>query len=173
MRFLLLLAFVSLLYSQPSQLPKPAPNTDTWIPVYVPVQEARKISFLPPQPIVSSGKIYTLGNYLLQIEKDSGIHVIDYSDRTLPQKIGFIKSLFCSEMAIKGQNLYINNLDDLVVLNISNITSPFEVTRIPHTFEWPSGEYPNGMGFFECPDPSKGVVVGWKREKRDYPKCYR
>ena len=174
MRFLFVLAFVSLWYSNPAPLPKPAPNTLTWVPIYANASTARKVSYLPPRPIVTSGKIYAIGNYLLQVEKDSGIHVIDYSNRATPQKLGFIRSVMCSEMAVKGQYLYINNIDDLVVLNISNMSNPVEVSRLTKAFTYDAGTYPvNGWGFFECPDPSKGVVIGWKRESRDYPQCYR
>lgn len=147
---------------------------DTWVPVYMNIESAHNVSFLPPRPIVQSGKIYTIGHYLLQVEKDSGIHVIDYSNRTSPQKLGFIRSVLCSEMGVKGNSLYINNLNDLVVLNISNIQNPVVVSRVPNVFGVSGKEYPvNGWGFFECPDASKGTVVGWKIEKRNYPQCYR
>lgn len=173
MRFLFLLGFISLLYSSPNRYPKPAPNVDTWVPVYMNSESAYKVSFLPPQPVVNSGKIYTIGNYLLQVEKDSGIHVIDYSNRTAPQKIGFIRSVMCSEMSVKGQHLYINNMNDLVVLNIANIQNPSVVSRVPGIFQMSGTEYPTGWGFFECRDASKGTVIGWTIEKRDYPQCYR
>lgn len=174
MRFLILLGLVSMLGSAPSGLPKPGPNMQAWVPVYALKATARKVSFEAPRPIVTSGKIYTIGNYLLQVEKDSGIHVIDYSNRSLPKKIGFLRSLFCSEMAIKGQRLYINNLDDLVVVNISDITNPVEVARIPAAFPLPGGEFPPQQGvFFVCPDPAKGEVIGWQQQIVDYPKCYR
>lgn len=174
MRFLILLGLVSMLGSSPSGLPKPGPNMQAWVPVYVLKATARKVSFEAPRPIVQSGKIYAIGNYLLLVEKDSGIHVIDYSNRSLPVKIGFLRSLYCSEMSIRGQHLYINNLDDLVVINIASITSPVEVARVPGAFPFPAGEYPPQQGtFFVCPDPSKGEVIGWKQEIVDYPKCYR
>jgi hypothetical protein len=155
-------------------IPKPAANTQTWVPLYAPVETARKVSYSSARPIVSSGKIYTIGNYLLQVEKDSGIHVIDYSNRTSPQKIGFIRSLYCSEMSVKGHYLYLNNIDDLVILDIANITTPVEVNRVSHAFPLANKDYPPAQNvFFECPDHSKGEIVGWKIETRDYPKCYR
>lgn len=174
MRLLLILGLVSLLYSQPSGLPKPRPNTPTWVPIYGSPAYTRQVVLEAPRPIGNSGKIYAFGNYLLQVEKDSGIHIIDYSDRSAPQKVGFLRSMFCSEMAIKGQYLYVNNLDDLVVLNIANPASPVETSRVKGAFPFPMGEHPPGYGvFFECPDRSKGEVIGWKQETRDYPRCYR
>lgn len=174
MRLLLILGLVSLLYSQPSGLPKPRPNTPTWVPIYGSPGYVRQVVMEAPRPIEHSGKIYVFGNYLLQVEKDSGIHIINYSDRSAPQKMGFLRSTHCSEMAIKGQYLYVNNLDDLVVLNISNPANPIEVSRVKGAFPFPTGEFPPGQGvFFECPDPSKGEVIGWKQETRDYPRCYR
>ncbi len=176
MRLFYFIIIVSLVSCSPGtvSLPKPTANTQTWVPIYVSPETARKVTYTTPRPIVNSGKIYTIGNYLLQVEKDSGIHIINYSNRTSPQKTGFIRSLYCSEMSVKGQYLYLNNLDDLVVLNIADITNPVEVNRVPHAFPVNLNDYPPARNtFFECPDHSKGDIVGWRLEIRDYPKCYR
>jgi hypothetical protein len=176
MRFVLIAFTVLLVSCDPagvSRIPKPAANTRTYIPVYISRTDAEQVVYEPPKPIVKSGKIYTIGNYLLQVEVDSGIHVVDYANPSAPVKKGFIKSLYCSEMAIKGNFLYINNIDDLVVLNISDINKPIEVNRVHNTFASLSKEYPPVSGtFFECTDAAKGVVIGWKVENRDYPQCY-
>lgn len=159
--------------SAPRRIPKPGPNTQTYVPIYMPSEQARQVLFQPPRDIVKSGKIYAIGNYLLQVETDSGIHVIDFTNRAAPQKVGFIKSLYCTEMAIKGNFLYINNVNDLVALDISNLSKPEEVKRIRGAFP-EAGQYPPAQNtFFECPDAAKGDVIGWRRETRDYPKCYR
>lgn len=175
---ILLFTFIVLLVacnpSAPTRIPKPAANTQTYVPIYLPSQQAKLVVYQPPKPIVKSGKIYTIGNYLLQVETDSGIHVIDYSIRTAPKKVGFIKSMFCTEMAVKGNFLYINNLSDLVVLDISNISNPVEVKRVADAFPFKYVEFPPVQNrFFECPDPAKGIVIGWKVELRNYPECYR
>jgi hypothetical protein len=157
-----------------SRIPQPAANTRTYVPVYLSRTEAEQVVYQAPKPIVKSGKIYTIGSYLLQVETDSGIHVINYSNPAAPVKKGFIKSLYCSEMAIKGNFLYINNLDDLVILDISNINNPVEVNRVHKAFPSLNKEYPPVTStFFECVDPAKGIVIGWKVETRDYPQCYR
>lgn len=172
---ILLLFFISCGTGSSPGIPKPAPNTRTYIPIYLPNATAHMVTYSSPQPMVKTGKTYTIGNYLLQVETDSGIHIIDYANRTAPKKIGFIKSVFCSEMAVKGNFLYINNLDDLVILDISDITKPTEVKRIANAFPKPFQRMlpPVSQTFFECPDPNLGVVIGWKVEVRDYPKCYR
>lgn len=157
-----------------TRIPKPEANTRTFVPIYMSATKARQVEYLPARSIVHSGKIYTIGNYLLQVEKDSGIHVINYANRTAPQKVGFIRSLYCSEMAIKGNFLYINNFNDLVIMNISDLNNPVEVKRIINAFPLIENDLPPMQGsFFECPDPAKGLVVGWKDDIRDYPKCYR
>lgn len=172
--FLLLLFAIGCTPGGNERIPTPQKDVLTYVPIYLSTEIAHKVEILPPKAIVNSGKIYALGNYLLQVEKDSGIHVIDYSNRTAPQKIGFIRSFYCSEMAVKNNHLYINNLSDLVVLNISNILQPVEVTRVKNAFPAMSAGYPPQQNvFFECPDPAQGIVVGWKTERRDYPKCYR
>jgi hypothetical protein len=176
MRILVAFFFCLTIFSctpQRAEIPKPSANTQTFIPVYLNVDVAQQVVYESPREIVHTGKIYTIGNYLLQVEVDSGIHVIDYTDRNAPVKIGFIRSLFCTEMSIKGDYLYINNLADLVVVDISNFNTPKEVNRIKGAFP-KQNEFPPAQNvFFECPDPSKGVVIDWKIEIRDYPKCYR
>jgi len=80
-----------------------------------------------------------------------------------------------SELAIKSNYLYTNNMDDLVVFDLSNITSPHLVNRINGAFPQISQKYPpfNGV-YFECPDPSKGIVVGWEEKLlNETPKCRR
>ena len=124
--------------------------------------------------------MYTVGNYLFQVEQDSGIHVINYANPSSPQKLGFIKSFLCKELAVKNGFIYTNNFSDLVVIDINNISSVKEVSRTVDVFPDLGQQYPPKGGvnefnrvYFECPDPKKGTVVAWKKETIHNPKCWR
>ena len=145
-----------------------------YVPVYATAQEANSISVEPARPTVKAGKIYAYNQYLFQVEQSEGIHIIDNTNPQQAHKMAFIKIPLCSELAIKSGFLYTNNLNDLVVFNLNNIASPQLVNRIENAFPAISQEYPPFSNvYFECADPSKGIVIGWKQQPVDNPKCRR
>ena len=158
-------------------------NTPVQIEGYVPVYSKdalseKQIKAEPARSTVNGGKIYTVGSLLFQVEKDSGIHVINYANPVSPQKLGFIKSFLCKEVAVKNGFIYTNNFNDLVVIDINNISNIREVSRTPGVFpdlalQYPLKTSPSETIYFECPDPSKGVIIGWKRQTINNPKCWR
>ena len=153
-------------------------ETDGLSPVYAPSENARKITIAPGRPTINGGKIYTTGNLLFQVEQDSGIHIINYSDPQNPVNTGFIRSLLCKELSVKNGYIYTNNLSDLVVIDLNDPGGVREVSRVPDVFPDLALQYPpktnqNERLFFECPDPSKGVVIGWTSTTIKKPKCWR
>ena len=147
-------------------------SVDAYIPVYSTSPDDKKIELQLPQPILSGGKIATLGNYVFQVENDKGIHIIDYSNPAAPVKKGFIKNFLCRELAIKGNYIYTNNLADLVVIDISNVNTVSVSSRINNAFPDLSLQYPPASNcYFECADPAKGLVVRWDLKKVNNPKC--
>jgi len=155
------------------------PNIRTNIMGYVPVYASGSAttevkSEATPRPTTNAGKIYAYGNYLFQVEQNEGIHIIDNSNPQSAKKIGFIRCWGASEIAIRANFLYTNNIDDLVVIDLANAGSPKLVNRVVHAFPQISREFPSVSNtYFECPDPKKGTVIGWKRTVIDDPKCYR
>jgi len=144
-----------------------------YAPVYVTRQEA-EVSVEAVRPTVHPGKIYAYGSYLFQVEQNQGIHIIDNTNPQQAHKISFLKLAAASELAIKDAHLYTNNLSDLVVFDLSDISSPRLVNRIKDAFPPISQEYPPYTGvYFECVDPSRGIVVGWEQKEIDHPKCRR
>lgn len=147
---------------------------DAYAPVYSSPAAALAISNSAPQPFVNGGKIATQGNTLYQVEQDKGIHIINISNPSLPVKVGFINVALCRELTLKGNYLYTNNMNDLVVLNVSNPANVTESNRIANAFpdlgvlfppEAQSGDY------FECADASKGLVIRWELTKVNNPQC--
>jgi len=145
-----------------------------YAPIYVSKEEANLIGAEAAKPTVLPGKIYAYGNYLFQVEQNHGIHIIDNSNPQQAHKISFLNVPAASELAVKSGFLYTNNLDDLVVFDISDVNSPRLVNRVENAFPQISQEYPplNGA-YFECVDPSKGIVVGWEEKLIENPKCRR
>ncbi len=147
---------------------------DAYIPVYAPEAGSRQVSFSGPRPIKHAGKIVLYNNLLFQVEQDSGIHVFNVSNPASPQRIGFIRSPLCKEVAVKNNYLITNNLDDMVVIDFSNPTLIKEVKRLSGEFPEMKLQYPPQTGvYFQCPDPSKGIVIGWTLGKVDNPQCSR
>jgi hypothetical protein len=111
--------------------------------------------------IVSQGKIYIQGNYLFVNEKYKGIHVYDNSNPAAPVNLTFIAIPGNVDLAIKGDYLYADNYVDLVVLDISNISSPLEVARIkdifPYTIPVTADSYP-----ISDINQEAGVIIGWQ-----------
>ena len=149
-------------------------NVDAYVPVYANTADAKQIVLQSPQPIINGGKIATLGNYVFQVETDKGIHIIDYSNPATPVKRGFIKNALCRELAIKGNSIYTNNLSDLVVIDISNANAVTVTSRINNAFPDLALQFPPCSNcYFECADPTKGLVIQWNKQKVNNPKCRR
>lgn len=150
-----------------------------WVPVYSSNSAALKtISGTAARPTVKAGKMYVLGNLIYQVEQDSGIHIIDFSNAASPRKLGFIRSFMCKEVSVKNGLIYTNNFSDLVVIDATNPASVREVARTPEVFpdlalQYPPKPDPQTTVVFECPDPKMGIVTGWELKMTDNAKCRR
>jgi len=146
-------------------------EVEGYVPIYQSDSSIASIHSSDPQPTVTAGKIYTMGNMLYQVEPGAGIHVIDISNPSAPEKISFIRIMGVSDIAIKSTMLYANNYNDLVIVDISNIQAVKLLKRQENAFQFNATQLPPGTGYFECVDPSKGKVVGWKKQMIHSPKC--
>jgi LVIVD repeat len=145
-----------------------------YAPVYATKAALTEIVVKPAATTINAGKIYTYGNYIFQNDINAGIHIIDNSNKANPKKVGFLKIMANTEMAVKSNFLYANNLYDLVVFDISNPAVPVLVNRVVDAFPTVAQNYPMQQNvYFECVDASKGVVVNWVRKTLNNPNCYR
>ncbi|MBW8685023.1 LVIVD repeat-containing protein [Chitinophaga rhizophila] len=143
---------------------------DAYVPIYDNDPALKSVSYLPPRKTQHGGKLYTYGTYLLQEETDSGLHIISYQDPAHPVKTGFLRIPGFHKAAIENGYLYADNFDDLVVIPLNDLPALTRVGRVPRT--WTSRDFPPYRHvYFECVDPSKGVVVGWRKTKVNNPKC--
>lgn len=142
-------------------------------PIYISADEAFDIKMQDVQPIEVAGKLYLYNNLLLINEIGKGIHLIDNTNPASPVKLGFVKVPGSHDMVIKGDVIYANNYGDLVALKITPENEIVITERIEEVIQ-SNALYPLERGFyFECPDLSKGVVVGWQKTTLKNPQCFR
>ncbi|MHC1705867.1 MAG: LVIVD repeat-containing protein [Tenuifilaceae bacterium] len=132
------------------------------VPVYMPYSEFRS-SFKKSEPkdSISPGKIYFKDNYLFVNEPGKGIHIIDNSNPSNPQKVAFYEIMGNVDLAIKGDILYADSYIDLLAINISDINNPREVGRLKNIFPEivPMG---NINFLYANVDHKKGVIINWE-----------
>lgn len=152
----------------------PSGQIDAYVPVYASAENIAQINVEAAKPITEAGKIYAYGNFIFQNDLNTGIHIIDATDKKSPKKISFLKIPLSTELAVKGNFLYTNNYKDIVVFDISNPAQPQFVKRVKDVFPPVNQKYPSFSNiYFECADEAKGVVVRWELKRINTPKCRR
>ncbi|MFT5642352.1 MAG: hypothetical protein ACI9A7_002461 [Cyclobacteriaceae bacterium] len=124
--------------------------------------------------IYNVGRIFVYGDFLLVNDITDGIHVIDNQDPANPTKLYFINIPGNTDLSVKDNLIYADNHVDLVVLSINE--SGFELKhRVEKVFlEEGREDYPSQNDvYFECPNPEKGKVIGWRSTLIDSPQCYK
>lgn len=144
-------------------------------PLYVPLSEAKNIKVMEPRMVENQGKIYIKDSYIYVGDIDRGVHIIDNSNPLKPQKIAFIQIYGNHDIAIKGNTMFADNLDDLIAIDISNLQDIIISKRIAGVYKLPNQKYPEDVTYgtyFECVDPDKGIVVGWVPSEIENPACW-
>jgi len=142
-------------------------STQTYVrydPIYITYEELRsKVKVLAPRELENPGKIYYYNNHIIVNEIEKGIHIIDNNDPSNPVNVSFLAVAGNVDFAVKNNILYADNYTDLVVFDISNITSPIQLPRVEEVFEF--YDYNQELGLFvgynqtditeevECHDP--------------------
>lgn len=130
-----------------------------------------------PQPVRNPGRVYHYQDYLFVNEVTKGLHVYNNADPSNPVAVGFIQIPFNSDLAIKGDLLYANSGNDLVVLDISDVKNVRKVGSVLEAFDNTGNDfekYPPEMDvYFECVDAAKGQVIGWEKIELENPTCFR
>ena len=146
-------------------------NVEGYKPIYRPATEAPG-SFLAAREVVDPGKIYVINEYLLVVDRGLGVHVFDNTDSENPQAIGFLDIPGNNDVAVRNNILYADQGKNLIAIDINDLSQPKLATVIEDVFSM-ADQYPPVSGFYyECPDPSKGVLIGWELAILEKPKCY-
>ncbi len=126
-----------------------------YTPIYKTLEEVRsEVKLTPPSAVAYPQKIYVKGKYLFITETMKGIHVIDNTDPSKPNNIGFINIPSNVDIAIKNNTLYADMYSDLVTIDISDPKTAKLKTVIPKIFVENSWYFNDNK-----------VVAGW--DKRD------
>lgn len=136
--------------------------------------KAEAIAVTGPVPMENSGKIYAYKDYVFVNDIYRGFHILDNSDPSAPENIGFIKLEGNNDISIKDDRLYADSYGDLVVLDISDIKNIPPVKRMPNAIyqpygcsvgfdvEWPQADYFDYSDF----DAEKQAITGWELESQ-------
>ncbi|KOY88154.1 hypothetical protein AD998_10830 [bacterium 336/3] len=98
-----------------------------------------------PQLILSTGKIFVRGQYILIVEKEKGVHFIDNSNSNAPKNIGFLQVYGNADIAVKGNTLYLDSHRDLLYFDITDINKPIKIGKNENVFEHKRLAFTNGM----------------------------
>jgi hypothetical protein len=131
--------------------------------MYIPIYKTRdavlkEVGLTAARPIEHGGKIFSYGKYLFINEIDKGIHIIDNSNPSSPQRLGFLNIAGNLDLWVKNNLLYADCYDNLVVIDIKDMNTIKLAESVPSVFQ--QREY-NGASI----DASKGYVIGW--DQRD------
>jgi hypothetical protein len=123
-------------------------------PVYTSYAEFRSaVAITEPQPLKSPGKLWVQGNLLFINEIGEGIHIIDNTNKALPQFLSFLHIPGNYDLAVSGNILYADSFIDLIVIDITQPAQPVEINRVENIFQ----NY-NSMGFSPS---SLGIITDW------------
>jgi len=126
-------------------------------PVYSTTAEIKAaVGLKSAQPLSTPGKIYLKDKNLFVNEVGKGIHLFDNSSPASPKPLGFLNVPGNYDLAISDNILYADSYVDLVLFDISNVSSIKEVNRLEGFFK----NY-NTLGFYA--DPVKGIVTSWEK----------
>jgi hypothetical protein len=143
-------------------------------PVYIDAADAKAIDSDVAQIIERGSKIYIRGNYVFIVEHALGVHVIDNSNPYSPIGLRFLSIPGVTDVAVKDDFLFANNVHDIIAIDISNLQEIVVTRRINDVFEPGTDQYPVFFnGYFECADSRKGVVIDWEEALLENPKCRR
>lgn len=91
------------------------------------------------------GQLYLYGSYLLINEIREGIHVIDNSDPSAPQRLGFIAIPGNVDLAIRNNVLYADSYTDLLSVDIASVGQPVLLERKEDVFPLNGSDSQNGV----------------------------
>jgi len=131
------------------------------VPVYMSYQDLREsVKTTDPVTLEKPGKIYFKDNFIYINEYFKGVHIIDNSNPSSPHEIKFIEIPGNVDIAIKDNLLYADSYVDLVAIDISDLASIKEKSRIKNVFPYTTPANPVKYTE-EWPDQTKGVVIRW------------
>lgn len=136
-------------------------------PVYMKYETLREMpSIEAPRAVKTAGKIYIWNNTLFVNEPNKGIHVIDISNKSAPEKLSFLKLPGNIDIAVKDGYLYADSFVDLVVLDVHDPHHIARVHRQEEVFAYDPLQAITDKSVYLCStDPKEGVIIGYEEQK--------
>ena len=106
-------------------------------------------SFQENRALKNTGKMYFYQDRIFINERNEGIHIIDNSDPSNPNQLGFIHIPGNLDIAIKDGILYADNYTDLLTIDINDYTNPLLLCRDEEVF----------LNYYHL-DPEQGYYIG-------------
>lgn len=133
-------------------------------PIYLSYADLRSaVKVTDSRPLTSVSRIYLYKNYIFANELNEGIHIIDNSIPSSPERLGFIEIPGNLDIAIRNNALYADSYIDLVTLDLSDMDNINEVARVEDVFPYNSRQnIPDNIRLSGSIDKSLGVVVGYR-----------
>ncbi len=92
------------------------------------------VALIPSLAQAQIGKIWYTDAYLYVNIPGNGVVVLNNLDPQNPQKIGYIDIAGNIDLAVRGNYLYANSHQDLLVIDVSDVEKPKEIHRISNVF---------------------------------------
>lgn len=153
-----------------------------------------RINSIASKPIKNNGSMVTHDKYLFISELEEGIHVFDNSNPSSPMPVCFLEVPGALGFSCKDSTLFAESKYGIVHFNISGLPQIRDIVFMDSIYsKFTTGEYYfpefnsdgeyfilKGEGnvpytpktFFECTDPNKGYIIGWKYGKIGKPACF-
>ena len=113
--------------------------------------------------IIKPGKIWVYNQFIFVIEQYKGIHILDNTDASDPENIGFIQIDGCTDVAVKEDIIYANNAVDLIGVKAAADYKAISVVsrnrNILPALESPEDWYSHD---FEKHRPANTIIVRWE-----------
>lgn len=123
------------------------------------------------RPMIETGKIYAYANYIFISDKDKGIHIIDNSNSKAPRAISYLQIPGNEDISIKDNYLYADSATDLLIFDVTDISSIHLVERLEDVFSVYDYRIPNEAQYadFSNHDFETTIIVGWNivQERRE------
>lgn len=75
-----------------------------------------------------------IDSFLFLLDYGLGVHFVDISDVNVPKKVGFFSIPACIDIDIKNKTLYVNNLNDLLLIDFTTFSQPKIIKREKKVF---------------------------------------
>lgn len=149
--------------------------SDGLLPIYSENDEWKNVSVEASRPMVNDGIALLYEGVQYIDDEFYGIHVQDVSDPLVPQRIAFLSIPGLYRFDIRNDSLIAGNNIDAVIFDVSDPMDIQFIGRVEDAYidDGPSKIPSSYFGFFECPDKSKGDIIGWTRGMVTEPQCWR